>query len=569
MAELSMYAKLINSIYKSVTEKRVDLPLNYGNYDGRYIAPSFHDDITKVSIDKAGVSRLAVDRLIKVLSDDWKTGLSGLGIMYEGKLVCEYYPEYNMLPNRHVSFSMAKSIVAMGVGIAISQGIIAINDKLVDIFPAHDGIFLKHGMRDVTIKHLLTMKAGVTFDELSAYFSSGWSRAFMGSELCFEAGTGFAYDSLNTYMLAAAVEIKSGTPFMDYMKKYLFLPMGITDITWDKCPEGFVQGGWGMKLSIIDMLKLGELYRNNGRWLVDGKLKNLVPEDWVKESIICHHEFKDNNIIKGYGYQLWLLHDGAFLYNGVFGQNVYVNVDRGIVIAVSASAYALFPDCSIVEALMEFSGNDDNFTRDGFISRLKGKTHLKKPAKTSTDDIDINIFKDYFGREYCFNEYASCVVPLMTQAFYSNFMSSIKKVSFIEKREGLLFKLIDDDMSYDIMLGVMPDEYIQQNISVREKEYRISAHCDVTKKANGQSALYVSLYYPEEIAHKYMEFVFDGDEVILSVEETPDIRRFMNIAIGDKRMLRTKKMEQVQIPDYIDYKISKLISPKVMGYTVK
>lgn len=569
MTELSIYAKLINSIYKSINDGRIDLPVNYGNYDGRYIALSDNDDMVIANFNKAGISRQAILNMVSELENDWKINMSGFGIMYDGKLVYEHYPDYNKPASRHVSFSVSKSIVAMALGIAVEQGLIRPDERLVDIFPAHDGIFIKRGMKDVTIYHLLTMTAGVKFDELNAYFSSGWRNAFMGSELAFEPGSDFSYNSINTYMLSAAIQKKSGMHFRDFIEKYLFAPMNITDVTWDMCPEGFVLGGWGMKLSIRDMLKLGQLYINDGTWLCDGELKQLVPKGWLAESVRCHYEFQDNDIIKGYGYHIWLLKDGSYLFNGVFGQNVYINPDRALVIAVTASAYAFFPDCDIVKTFCSFASDDDNFKKDKMLAGLMHSFKERRTKKMSVSYAGIDIVREYMGNEYCFNEYSSSVVPLTTQFFYSNFMSSIKSVCFDIIDDALLLRIKDEDNSYDIMLGLKKGVYIQRNIIVKEKEYRISAHCDVFTKNNGQPSLYVYLYFPEETTHKYMEFTFDDDELLMSVNELPDIRKFVNIMSGDKRMLRTKKLDIVRIPGYIEYKLQKLVSPRVTGYRIK
>lgn len=569
MTELSIYAKLINSIYKSINDGRIDLPVNYGNYDGRYITPSDCDDMIAVSFNKAGISGQAILNMVSELETDWKINMSGFGIMYEGKLVYEHYPDYNIPASRHVSFSVSKSVVAMAVGIAVEQGIMKPDERLVDIFPAHDGIFFKHGMKDVTIYHLLTMTAGVNFDELSAYFSSCWRNAFMGSELSFEAGSDFAYNSINTYMLSAAIQKKSGMHFKDFIEKYLFFPMNITDITWDMCPEGFVLGGWGMKLSIRDMLKLGQLYLNNGGWLCDGVFKQLISKDWMADMVRCHYEFRDNDIIKGYGYHIWLLKDGSYLLNGVFGQNIYINPDRELVIAVTASAYAFFPDCYIVKAFCSFALNDDNFKKDNRIAGFKHSFKERRVKKQQISNTDINIVREYMGNEYCFNDYSSAIIPLATQFLYSNFMSSIKRISFDFIEDAMQLCVTDEDDSYVIRLGLKKGVYIQQNITVNEKEYRISAHCDILRKNNGQPALYVYLYFPEEVTHKYMEITFDDDEIVMTAEELPDIRKFIDIMAGDKRMLRTKKLSHVQLPDYIEYKLQKLISPRVTGYIFK
>lgn len=572
MAELSLYGKLINSVYKLVTDRQAELPLYYGNDIPEYVPPADTQDMEHISFRAANVSKRGTKKLVAQLAGDWRVNLAGFGMMIDGRVVYEYYPDYNRPACRHVSFSMCKSVVSMAVGIAVEQGLLTLDERLCDIFPEHNGVFLKRSMREVTLKSLLTMTAGVTFDEMSSYFDMDWRKAFMGSELGFEPGTDFGYNSLNTYMLAAAISKKSGRKFIDFINENLFVPMNIRDITWDKCPQGIEQGGWGMKLSIPDMLKFGELYLNRGAWSVDGVKRQLVPAEWVEESLKCHVQLDEKRVVKGYGYHIWLLKDGAFLFNGVFGQNVYVNPGRRLVIAVTASAYELFPDGNLVERLCCFAANDENFKRDLYFKRdLSLGIHA-----VSFNRIDIHRQRDMLrelvpymaGRTYYFDDYTSDIVPFSTQVMYSNFMTGIRKLRFYVKSGIPVLQVVDDDKPYTIPLG-FGRIYRQQTLTVNGKEYRISTHCSVSRDADRRILLKIRILFPEEISDKQFILFFDGDEVECSASETPDIFKFAKLLIGEKKMLRTRKLEHIKFPDYMDYKLQKLIAPIAVGHAVE
>lgn len=565
MAELSLYGKLINSVYRLVTDRHAELPLYHGNDIPEYVPPADTQDMEHTSFWAAGISERGTRRLVSQLAGDWRINLAGFGMMADGKIVYEYYPDYNQPASRHVSFSMCKSVVSMAVGIAAEQGLLTLDEKLCDIFPEHNGVFFKRNMREVTLKSLLTMTAGVTFDEVSSYFDMDWRKAFMGSELGFEPETDFGYNSLNTYMLAAAIAKKSGKKFIDYINENLFVPMNIRDITWDKCPQGIEKGGWGMKLSIPDMLKFGELYLNRGAWQVDGEIRQLIPAEWVDESLKCHVRLDEKRVVKGYGYHIWLLKDGSFLFNGVFGQNVYVNPDRRLVIAVTASAYELFPDGKLVECLCRFAENEQNFKRD-----LPFRLHAVSLNRTGTlrqRDM-LRELVPYMGRTYYFDEYMSDIVPFSTQVMYSNFMTGIRKLRFYVKGGVPVLQVVDDDKPYTIPLG-FGRIYRQQTLTVNGKEYRISAHCSLGHDAERRLTLKIRILFPEEISHKQFILFFDGDEVECRASETPDMLRFARLLIGEEKMLRTRKLAHIKIPDYMDYKIQKLIAPVTVGHTVE
>ena len=126
-------------------------------------------------------------------------------------------------------------------------------------------------------------------------------------------------------------------------------------------PEGIERGGWGMKLSLQDMVKLGELYLNDGAIIRDGKHIQLLSRAWIRESTQTHVEFEDTTLTKGYGYQIWCLKDGAWLFNGVFGQNVYINQRKNLVIACTAGGYEVFPEGHLVARICKFAADEENF----------------------------------------------------------------------------------------------------------------------------------------------------------------------------------------------------------------
>ena len=68
------------------------------------------------------------------------------------------------------------------------------------------------------------------------------------------------YNSMNSYILSAAVCKVTGMCLVDYLKPRLFDPLGIKDFYWEKCPDGIEKGGWGLYLLPEDMAKIGILY---------------------------------------------------------------------------------------------------------------------------------------------------------------------------------------------------------------------------------------------------------------------------------------------------------------------
>ncbi|MBQ8413041.1 MAG: serine hydrolase, partial [Lachnospiraceae bacterium] len=355
MSEKALGSKLINSIWKYISEKQNELPLYHGNDVSEFIPAS--TECCFSTKKRAKINYNEIINLVSRLFEHNNTAVSGMAFLLDGELVGEYHKVPYTKEYRHVSYSVSKTIVALGFGIAVSKGFISVDTRLTSIFPEQKRIFTKANMKNITFKHLLTMTAGVTFDEMSSYFSFDWRKDFVSGDVMSSPGEEFYYNSLNSYMIVAAICKVTGVSFMDFMKEHLFSPMGITDITWDRCPMGVERGGWGMKLSLIDMLKFGQLILDEGNW----QGIQLLESEWIRELTTCHVELKDRKIIYGYGYSIWLLRDGAFLMNGLFGQNVYINPDKRLVIATISSGEELFPDGEIVESICKFASIDNNF----------------------------------------------------------------------------------------------------------------------------------------------------------------------------------------------------------------
>ncbi|MDE6024870.1 MAG: beta-lactamase family protein [Lachnospiraceae bacterium] len=569
--------KFIDFLLKYTSGKIDDMPLYHGNDISEFIAAKESPDVTYTCAGKKGVSALAVKKLFDRLAADDRINLAGFGMMADGEVIAQYYKEPYSKDYRHVSFSMCKSVISMAVGIAENDGILFLDEKVSDIFTVHDGVFFKRGMKDITIKNLLTMTSCVSFDEVGSAFAMDWRKAYMSSDISFVSETGFSYNSMNTYMLAAIIVKRTGRSVMDYLKEKLFHPMKIYDITWDKCPMGIEKGGFGMKLSLIDMLKLGQLYLNNGMWIVDGEEKQLVPKAWVEESTQIHVRL-GRDIIAGYGYQIWLLTDGSFLYNGVFGQNVYVNRDRGIVIATTASAYDIFPDGKIVNLLSEFADCDDNFKPDiiNLVPCLEKKAIVNKCMKKLWDmsPFDMNRFRQYFGThfgtEYKFDEYAGSVLPISIQCIYSVYQTGIKSVMLGFKEDHLYFRVCEDDVIYNIRLGYKKGElYAYQILEIKGKSFPIAAGAHVAFDEDNRPLIKIKIMYLEEVGIMSFKLIFHGDKLVLKALELPRL-----YTVGGKLSKEEyikKKNNKVPIrnlfetPEYMKYKLKKVLEPVVTG----
>jgi CubicO group peptidase (beta-lactamase class C family) len=253
------------------------------------------------------------------------------------------------------SFSMAKSFVSALVGIAIDEGRIAGVDRPVtDYVPQLKG----SGYDGVPIKHILQMSSGVHFDEDYASWTSDISIMFaksfvLGSPINAYAqglrserrsGEAFNYISVDTQVLGMLLVNATGQPLATYLEEKVWGPLGMeSDTAWvtDRPgTDGMEYAFCCLNATLRDYAKFGRLYLRGGDW--EGR--RVVPEHWVRESIVpdkpylVHSGAYTPDWTIGYQYQWWVPDgsDGEFMAIGVWGQYIYVNPRRNVIIVKTA-----------------------------------------------------------------------------------------------------------------------------------------------------------------------------------------------------------------------------------------
>src|SRR4030095_7458536 len=203
--------------------------------------------------------------------------------------------------------SISKSIVSACIGIAIQQGKIkSIDQKIFDFFPEYAK--QDTGLKSLlTIKHLLTMSSGLTWNEEVPYNnpenseirmirSSNPVEYVLSQSMDFQPGKKWKYNGGTTQLLAAIIEKTTGKKVDQFAKEYLFQPLGITTFQWIKYPGTDLRAASsGVRLRSRDLLKFGLLYYNGGKW----KDKQVVPQEWIDESFQAHVQRPDGG---SYGY---------------------------------------------------------------------------------------------------------------------------------------------------------------------------------------------------------------------------------------------------------------------------
>ena len=287
-----------------------------------------------------------------------RTATTGLLVVHRGDIVHEEYRLGADEASRFTSWSIAKSVLSAMIGIAVEEGHIdSIRDPIGRYVPALAG----SGYANVAIEDALTMSSGVGFDEDYDSFTSDVNMLFIqiaaGApieqtvaelESVREAGVYNEYVSSDSIALGLVLESATGLPNEVYLATRLWGPMGAeAEAFWNTGRAGDILPMCCLNATLRDYARFGRLYLNGG--LRDDT--QIIPSEWVSASTnpTAPHLLPGPNPASfwtfGYGYQWWIPEDpqGDFLAIGIWGQYLYVDPTRGVVI-VKTSADPAFDD---------------------------------------------------------------------------------------------------------------------------------------------------------------------------------------------------------------------------------
>ena len=300
------------------------------------------------------------DSIINVPSFLESTRTMGLLVMRSDTIIYEEYFNGMEEATTHISWSVAKSVVATLLGIAYHDGLInSLQDPVTKYLPQ----LASSGYNQVKIKAILNMSSGVGFNEDYRDFNSDinrFGRAFaLGSSYESFAlslknerspGTYNHYVSIDTQVLGMLLEKVTGKRLSVYLKEKLWDPMGMEhDAQWIIDETGMELALGGLNISLRDYAKIGLLYLQKGRW----KGQQLVPAEWIEQAITPdaphlmpgrNNEQSSNRY--GYGFQWWIPEKpmGDFFAAGIYNQYIYVYPEKDfIVVKLSANHHFRIP----------------------------------------------------------------------------------------------------------------------------------------------------------------------------------------------------------------------------------
>lgn len=525
--------------------------------------------------EQEGVHSEGLLKMFSELSDDRRINPHSVLVLRNGKLIAKadwkpFSSEY-----LHVSHSLAKSVTAVATGIALKEKYIGIDEKLADIFEGAD-----KPLGRATIRNLLTMSTGAKFNEAGSLLSDNWVESFLSSETIFDLGTEFRYNSMNTYMISAAICRRTGMSLSEYLSRRLFRPMNIRDFYWEKCPAGIEKGGWGLYMSIYDYARLGQLWLQGGLW--NGV--QLVPHEWI--SVASAKQISNNNFCRdGYGFHVWIGKHGV-IFSGMFGQLVYVVPKYNMVIAVTAGSENLFPCGGAFNYIDDFLGNSHNFSSKP-ISRFRyaetaalrkslASAQFGMPLENSNRKNIFSRLKALFinqnrnspesvlnGVGISFGNNRADIVPLLIKVMDGCFGHGIDEIKFLLSGDSFYLLVVLEGTAVKIPVSFSNASEFSYN------NYRVASTAVFTADEDGYPVIKIQLCYLETSCTKVLKLIFTERGVTLKVRESPKLYDAMDelsaLTVTDISDGLRKRLESILESDAAGYKVKSFVEPTLEG----
>lgn len=238
--------------------------------------------------------------------------------------------------------SAAKGVCVLAAGIAADEGLLGLDEP---VSAAMNGVDLGPGVDRVTLRHLLTMSSGIDLP-WSETMMTNWpdlAHEFLGRP---SRGRVFQYSNASTYtamrVLGAAVGDVVG-----YLGPRLFSPLGIEDVVWERCPNGWILAGGGLHLHTEELARIGRLIRDRGQWqgrqIVSARWVDAMHSDWVVAGTTPGY---DRYALAG-----WAGPGAAWRLHGAMGQLVIFSGDAVVTLTADDHARADTMAVAAVEAM--------------------------------------------------------------------------------------------------------------------------------------------------------------------------------------------------------------------------
>ncbi|TYB73014.1 serine hydrolase [Bizionia saleffrena] len=285
--------------------------------------------------------------------------ISSVVIAHNGKVIFENYYNDNNIDTKHNTRSATKTITGTLIGSLIQDGSLKSVDEKASKYSKVKNLQNPDSRKDdITIEDLLTMSSILECNdwdqnsrgqEEKMYIIEDWVKFYWDLPIKgfpewitkpkdTKYGRSFSYCTAGVVVLGDVINNISGS-LKNYADKALFSKLGITDYHWQITPTGLPMTGGGLGLRSRDLLKIGQLYLNDGKW----NNEQIITADFVSKSTKPHSEV--GMFDYEYGYLWWLSEFGkeekvkASFMSGTGGNKIAIFPELNLVVVLTSTFY--------------------------------------------------------------------------------------------------------------------------------------------------------------------------------------------------------------------------------------
>jgi CubicO group peptidase (beta-lactamase class C family) len=318
--------------------------------------PMLSDGWSVAPLTKQAFRAEYLEMLVDSIRLDVVTNIHSLVIARHGRLLFECYGSGYGPTVLHDTRSASKTFTSAIVGIALGDGKLrGLDQQMYDLLPRELQTIERPDSRKarITVRDLLTMRSGIDAVDFGtdrqspasedSYQQTGnWAKTILDAPMLNDPGTHSLYGSANPYLLGAILEEATQQHLDLYFDEQIFEPLGVTRyvLQSDCCGRTYTAGG--LYLSARDLLKLGQLYLDRGRW----HGRQVVPEAWVDSSLSTWNILENRSDKIEYGFLWWrrIYHVGEKKYesieaHGAGGQYLFVVPELELVVVVMSGNF--------------------------------------------------------------------------------------------------------------------------------------------------------------------------------------------------------------------------------------
>lgn len=255
-------------------------------------------------------------------------------VMRKDHILFEHYWKPFHKDFLHRMYSVTKSFVSLAIGFLEQDGLLDLDDKLIDHFPEEAKAAKDPHWQELTLRQMLTMRTAKKrhnwFERKPADRVLDY---FQNENPPRHPGTFFEYDSHGSFILGALVERISKKPLMDYLREKVLDQIGFSKEAYMlQCPGGHSWGDSALLCKPTDLLKVAQFCLHKGNW--NGK--QLLNSAYLEAATACQvpivTTYQHSRYVNGYGYQFWRCYDNSFCFNGMGCQYAICIPDKEMIV---------------------------------------------------------------------------------------------------------------------------------------------------------------------------------------------------------------------------------------------